>query len=227
MRINSFKITLGLTLVLFWGNLLIAQDLNKDFKKVAEKFERSNFKMDVQMKELHWNKAHQPIVVKGEVKRKGDNYLTDFGGQVNLINNHVQLMVYKSEKSMIYVNLDESRENQSNENSVLPDQKLFNKNAILIQADANGKIYEIKHPHPGMKRMRLKIDPTNILREVKYYYEKIEGNPVKEVIITYSNVVFNPGFSVSDFSEKKYFNIVNNQAIPAIKYKEYKITKVG
>lgn len=222
MKNLFYKIGIVATFIFSFQNSVNAQNFKEDILKVTEKFQNANFKMEVQMKEIHWNNVTQPIVVKGEVKRKGDNYFTDFADQINMINDKFQLVVYKNEKKIIYLKIkDYKKEELTNNSQMLPDEKMFNKDVKLISNNESGKEYEISNPMPGIAKMKLKITKDNVLQEVKYRYEKMEGNPVKEVVITYSKVVFNPTFSSTDFSESIYFKIVNNQPVPTLKYKDY------
>lgn len=223
------KITLFLLLSISMLNNSSAQsqDFRADLIKVYQKFEKSDFKMELKMKIIHWD-ASAPVVSTGKVKRKGANYYTSFDGQLNLRNARFTVLVTERDKNIIYL------PNQKNEEKVdiqdpltmMKDTSLF-KNVKLITTSAAGKVYEINQPQYGVKKMQLKISKQGVLKEVKYYYEKTEESPIKEVLITYSNVVFNPTFSSTEFSEKKYFKIVNGKAVLTPVFKNYTITNGG
>ena len=133
-------------------------------------------------------------------------------------------MITEKDKKIIYlpVNKSSSNNNQQDELALMNDTNMF-KNIKLIKTDASGKTYEMINPQIGMKKMQLTITSNNVLKEVKYYYEKTEESPIKEVLITYSNVNFNPTFSDLDFSEKKYFQKINGKEVLTTAYKDYSL----
>lgn len=221
------KIAFSMFFILFLCGSTNAQDLKKDLIKVYEKFSDSSFEMEIKMKISHWD-GSAPAVSKGKVKRKEDNYYSSFDGQVTLKNEEYTVLITERDKNMIYIVNQRTEGAPSGKEplTMMKDTSLF-KNVKLITADASGKIYEINQPQFGIKKMRLKISAHGILKEVKYYYERTEESPVKEVFITYSNVVFNPVFKTTAFSEKKYFKIVNGNAVLATAYNNYTITNGG
>lgn len=177
------------------------------------------------MKIIHWD-ASAPVISTGKVKRKGDNYYTSFDGQINLRNKDFTLLITERDKNIIYLPTQKNEEKEDDPLTMMKDTSLF-KNVKIVLADAQGKTYEILNPQLGVKKMRLKISRKGILKEVRYYYEKTEESPVKEVLVMYNNVLFNPTFSSSEFSEKKYFRLVNGEAALTTAYKNYTITNGG
>lgn len=211
--------------------MLHAQNLKEDMFKVAEKYQAYSFKMNIEMKINHWKSDEPSKVEKGIVKKQGDNYFSDFGDQTTIKNKRYSLMLLKQEKYIQYIDLTQLAKNDSSgyQHDYLEilkaDTTNYNRNAKLISADDKGKEYEVKVADGPIKKMRLKISNNYVLQQITYFYEKTEESPVKEVIITYNNVVFNPTFVSDEFSEKKYFRIVNGKAILTSTYKDYTILK--
>ena len=71
------------------------------------------------------------------------------------------------------------------------------------------------------------LSASNTLKQVKYFYERSENNPTKEVVISYKNVQFNPTFGKNEFSEKKYFNKINGTEVLTVSYNNYTLLKGG
>lgn len=203
---------------------LNAQKINSDLKKMAIKY-KSDFKMDVEMNITYWDLSKSKEVSKGNVKRKGNNYYSNFEGRINLKNQHYNLIITENDKHIIYIPITSI--NKKNNHDLLPDSNLYEKSIKLIKSDKYSSHYEISNPIYGMVKIQLEVTKTNILKKVKYFYQKSEESPIKEIVITYKNVVFNPIFSTDDFSEKKYFSIVNNKLQPTPNYKGYKLIKAG
>ena len=210
-------------------NGLNAQDFRADLLKISQKLSASSFKMDVKMSVYSWTGATPISTTTGVVKRKGDNYYTLFGGRINLLNASYNVLITEEDKNIIYIPLKnvENRKSRNQELAMLPDTSFYSNNVRLVKNTASGKTYEIKQPQLGITKMRLKISTSNTLKEVRYYYKKTDESPVKEVVITYNNMVFNPSFSGAEFSEKKYFNHVNGKEVLSSAYKDYTLVNGG
>lgn len=201
------------------------QNIKDDLVRVAQKMAQNNFKMNVQMKMVHWEESLPSTISKGIVKRKGNNYYTDFDNQINLINDKYTVIVAKEDKQIIYTEVSNA-DNTANPNekiTSLPENEEFYKNAKLLKSDKSGNIYEIKKPQFGMVKMVIHISKDDVLKEVVYHYEKNEHLPIKEITITYSNVVFNPAFSSTEFSEKFFLKKVNGKVVLTEAYSDYKL----
>lgn len=202
----------------------VAQDFKADIIKSYKKFSNAAFQMDVKMKITHWDSSIPSTVSTGTIKRKGANYYSRFDGKINLKNSKYNVIITEQDKNILYFSFENSDKEvvPQNDLSMMNDTAKF-KNVKLIKNDASGKEYEMINPQIGMTKMRISIANNGVLKQVKYYYEKIDDIPVKEVSITYSNVTFNPKFSSTTFSEKKYFQIINNKEVLASQYKNYTI----
>lgn len=219
------KINIVFLLLLLITVKINGQNIKDDLVKVSQKMAQNNFKMNVQMKMVHWEEALPSVTSKGIVKRKGNNYYTDFDNQINLVNEKYTVIVAKEDKQIIYTEVSNA-ENTANPNEnfmSLPENEEVYKSAKLIKADNSGNVYEITKPQFGMVKMVIHISKDDVLREVVYHYEKNEHSPIKEITITYSNVVFNPAFSSTEFSEKIFLKKVNGKVVLTEAYSDYKI----
>lgn len=224
--LNKSKIFSCLIVVLTIFTGVNAQNIKEDLLEISKKFNEVNFKMNVQMEVMHWNESLPVKISKGIIKRKENNYYTDFDNQISLVNNKYRIVVTKLDKQIIYLDLEKVNSSvfdNDKELAKLPEDEAFYKNAKLLNSDKSGNSYEITKPQYGIAKMKIVITKDGVLREIKYYYEKTEDSPVKEIAITYSDVVLNPTFSSAEFSEKKFFKIVNGKPVLNDLYSDYKI----
>ncbi len=210
-----------------------SQNYKDDIIKMNEKYQNVSFKMNIEMQVYHWNNTEANIVEKGIVKKQQDNYHSEFGDKITFKNKKYNILVLKNEKIITYLELA----NYSNDANVSQNQMdiltsfktdttNLNKYIKLISSTKETKTYEIPLGQNGIEKMHLKISANYVMQQVTYFYEKIENdNPIKKVIITYSNVVFNPKFLVNEFSEKQFFTIKGGKAVVSEHYKEYTIKK--
>jgi len=226
--IKHIKIVLIIGCCMGMSTSLKAQNYRADLIKVYEKLNKSAFKLEVQMKMNHWNALTPSKTLKGVVMRKANNYYTNLAGRVTLQNPFYTIMITEKDKNIFYMPTKKSNKNVSQKEALtmMNDTSMF-KNIKLIYADATGNTYEMIKPTLGMKKMQVKISNTNVLKEVRYYYEKSEETPIKEVVISYSKLVFNPSFNTNDFSEKKYFKKINGKETLTAAYKDYKLSYAG
>ncbi|NQX98769.1 MAG: hypothetical protein HRT73_12945 [Flavobacteriales bacterium] len=196
------KILVIIFISLFVEQNLFAQDFQKDLQKVTEKFNEFSFKMDITMKIYHWNSGSPTISSSGHVKKKGDDYYSNFDNRITLINKIYTVMITELDKNIIYMVNSKLGKRISNPVDILPDTNFIKNNVKLLSTKTQFKIYEVNDLKAGIKKMRIKISLKNELKEIRYYYDKMEQSTVKEVVISYSNIVFNPKFLTSDFSEK-------------------------
>lgn len=224
--LNKSKIYSCLIVVLTIFTGVNAQNIKEDLLEISKKFNEVNFKMNVQMEVMHWNESLPAKISKGIIKRKENNYYTDFENQISLVNNKYRIVVTKLDKQIIYLDLEKVNSSvfdNDKDLAKLPEDEAFYKNVKLLKSDKSGNIYELTNPQYGIVKMTIAITKEGVLREIKYYYEKTEDSPVKEIAITYSDVVLNPTFSSTEFSEKKFFKIVNGKPVLNDLYSDYKI----
>ena len=209
-----------------------SQNYKDDIIKMNEKYQDVSYRMNVEMKISYRNTSEASVVEKGIVKKQQDNYYSDFGDKITLKNKKYNVMVLKDEKLLIYMELvtNTNATNLSDEQMdyltlFKTDTNNLDNYIKLITSSKESKTYEIHLKQNGIEKMHLKMSAEHVMQQVTYFYEKSDGNPIKEVVLTYSNVVINPKFSLSEFSEKQFFTIKNNKAISSEKFKNYTIQK--
>ena len=219
-------------LLFFLGGFAVAfsQNYKDDIIKLNEKYQDVSFKMNVEMKISYRNTTEPSVVEKGIVKKQQDNYYSDFGDKITLKNKKYNIMALKNEKLLVYMEIATNATNLNHEQMdyltlFKTDTNNLDNHIKLITSSKESKTYEIRLGHNGIEKMHLKMSANHVMQQVTYFYEKSDENPIKEVVITYSNVVLNPKFSVSEFSEKQFFTIKNNKAIGSEKFKDYTLQK--
>ena len=67
------------------------------------------------------------------------------------------------------------------------------------------------------------INKNNLVEKLGYIYRPDATGNEMGVAIEYSLFDLQPNFDPQDFSEKKYFNVINQKVIPADQYKTYRV----
>jgi hypothetical protein len=203
-----------------------AQELQEELKEVYKKFSDNSFKMDMEMTIYFWDTSQEPKVSKGIVKKKKANYYTEFEGQIKLKNKNYNIIVNELEKQLFYWELGDHPSKENEALTMMSDTNSLSK-VKLLKSTSKYKEYEVEVGAQGIAKMSLKINKNKILSEVVYYYPETEENTVKHVKIVYKNVTFNASFLEQEFSEKKYFNLIEGKKVLTKAYKSYTLVNIG
>lgn len=230
--INTLKQAFVLLFFLCSYAIVVAQNYKEDIIKMNEKYQQAtSFKMNIEMKISYKTDADAPVIEKGVIKKQGDNYYSDFADKITLKNKNYSVLVLKSEQLLTYMEIGNNTypAEQSNQPDYLAlfkaDTNNLDKHIKLIAATKESKTYEMVLKQNGIEKMHLKMSNEHVMQQITYFYETSDENPIKEVVINYNNVTLNPKFSAYEFSEKQFFVIKNNKAIPSEKFKTYTINK--
>jgi outer membrane lipoprotein-sorting protein len=203
-----------------------AQDFKADMQKMQEIYNnaeklQTSMKIDVYATE----KATKPVMTKrATIKKEGNNFFYDIDGVTTLVNSKYSIMVNKTNKTIVFKNIEKQLKDRMNE--VIPnfDKELEAYNGVEYKGLENGKKhYVVKNVDNQIKFGHIYLDNRGMLSKIVYIYKEQKG----KAVIVFSQNSLNPTFKESQFSEKQFFKKKGKEWIPMGTYKYYEVIKVG
>jgi hypothetical protein len=194
--------------VFFLGLSLSAQDLRKDMDNLMRYYQNvETFKSDVQVKVFKSPKDNSPLIRNASICKKGRDFYYELAEQKMLVSEQSILMVYETQKNIIYKAISKKDYDQYLKNLVVS-----NLDSIISKYDSvrfegvseDSKHYTIYTAKGIISKTDLYLNSNNAIDKVTYFYNENFWGSYFKVQINFKN---NSVLSQADlklFSDKKY-----------------------
>lgn len=225
MRNSIINLVFLLFLYPFASN---GQKYSDDIRKALTVYNQSRLELDAQVEiYANYNAVKPSQSYTAHVKKEGAKFFSESGDMKMLLNDKYLVMVYKSEKRIVYSKHDKDAEkkmNSARDPGTSIDSLLLRNDSIVYKGvKDNRKLYIIYNSKSMIRRTEIYMDTkTGWINRLIYYYDEQLLPNANKVRIDYT-INTDPVFSGNEFSESRFFVISRGKASPASTFAGYDI----